>query len=134
MKQFFLVFLFFIICALTSCLAQKQKLSIEGFEGVLVTGYVSQGAFVNFTGPSLSMKMKDTKFMVGMLPSFRLKKDSSSIKNSFITPTLGIGFTAVYKLLAFQLPIYYTPKTDFQPGRWSLGIGVGLNITKINQK
>jgi hypothetical protein len=72
--------------------------------------------------------------MLGMLPSLRFKKDNSTIKNSFVTPTLGLGFTYCYKLLAVQVPLYYNSKTSLKNGNWQIGIGIGLRMNELNKK
>lgn len=102
---------------------------VSFFDGIAVAGYVDHGAFLNFTGPNISLKHKGTKFILGMLPSLRMKEDlSPGTKNSAITPTLGVGFTAVYKKVAFQVPMYYNSKTTTQNGTWKIGLGLGYRF------
>ncbi len=74
------------------------------------------------------MSFKQRKIIFGMLPSLRFKEDNSKIKNSFIIPILGIGFTYCYKKFAMQVPLYYEPKTAVNNGRWIVGIGVGMKL------
>ena len=107
----------------------ESKVKLSFFEGIAVAGYVDHGAFVNFTGPSVSFVQNQTKVMFGMLPSIRIKEDrSSSTKNSIITPNLGMGITVAYKKLALQVPLYYNAKTSTDDGKWKVGIGVGYRF------
>ena len=96
--------------------------------GGLVIGYVDQGAFVNVLGPNVKYKMSTLECSVGLLPSLKLKKDQSPIKNSFVTPSLGVGLTFKRKRMIFQLPLYYKSKTATVNGRWDLGFGLGYSF------
>jgi hypothetical protein len=69
-----------------------------------------------------------------MLPSLRFKKDTGTIKNSLVTPSLGFGITYTYKWLAFQVPLYYTTKTSTSNGRWNIGLGLGIKLSAIRFK
>lgn len=113
------------------CFSQEStpKIKAAFFDGVAVAGYVDHGAFINFTGPNISVTHKDVKFILGMLPSLRIKEDKSSgTKNSMITPNLGVGLTAVYKKIALQIPMYYNSKTAAENGAWKVGIGLGYSF------
>lgn len=113
------------------CFAQESaaKVKVAFFDGVAVAGYVDHGAFINFTGPNVNVTHKDVKFILGMLPSLRIKEDKSSgTKNNMITPNLGIGLTAVYKKMALQIPMYYNSKTAAENGSWKVGIGLGYSF------
>lgn len=134
MKQFFLLFIFMCLCALTNCLAQRNEYAFTATEGVFISGYVNQGAYINFTGPSFSIKSNNFKILIGMLPSLRFKKDNTTVKNSFITPNLGVGLTAIYKRFAFQIPFYYNTKTNLSNGTWNIGFGIGMNLQKNKEK
>jgi len=106
-----------------------SKIKASFFDGVAVAGYVDHGAFINFTGPNISLTHKDVKFILGMLPSLRIKNDKSpGTKNSVITPNLGAGLTVVYKKIALQLPVYYNSKTTTENGVWKMGIGLGYSF------
>lgn len=112
------------------CFSQEtdSKIKTSFFDGSVVAGYVDHGAFINFTGPNISYKNKDFKVMLGMLPSLRIKEDrSAETKNSAVIPTLGTGFTVLYKKFALQLPLYYNSKTSTQNGAWKTGIGLGYS-------
>lgn len=101
------------------------------FEGVIVAGYVDQGAYINCTGPAVKFSKKPFAILVGLLPSLRIKKDkvaAGAPQNSVITPNLGAGITAVYKHLAIQVPLYYNSKTSSKDGRWNPGIGIGYKF------
>lgn len=112
----------------------KTRLSVSMYDGVVVVGYVDGGAFSNFTGPSLNITYQQSKFILSALPSLRYKGDSSTgTKNSFVTPALGVGFTYTYKLLAFQIPLYYNAKTATQDGKWNVGFGIGLRLNALNK-
>lgn len=109
---------------------KKVTLNFSGAEGVIIGGYVDNGAFINFTGPNISISTKYSKFIFGMLPSLRYKEDNGKPKNSPIMPGLGAGITYCYKKIAFQIPLYYNPKTALKNGEWQIGFGIGLKIKK----
>lgn len=120
-------------CSLTMTAQEKEtrihsKLSLDLYDGTVVTGYVDQGAFLNFTGPNLNYTFQDSKILVGMLPSLRFKQDRSEIKNALVTPTLGMGITYAYKKIVLQIPFYYNPKTAVNNGNWKMGIGIGFRF------
>lgn len=113
------------------CFSQEtsSKVKASFFDGIATAGYVDHGAFINFTGPNLNFTYKNAKFILGMLPSLRIKEDrSSGTKNSPIMPTLGAGLTMVYKKIAVQIPAYYNSKTADQNGSWKIGIGLGCSF------
>jgi hypothetical protein len=108
---------------------KDSKLNVSFFDGIAVAGYVDHGAFLNFTGPNINFTHKNTKLMMGMLPSLRIKQDQSSgTKNSTIMPTLGVGFAVIYKKIALQIPFYYNTKTSTDNGSWKPGIGLGYKF------
>ncbi|MCI3935638.1 hypothetical protein MQX03_00395 [Chryseobacterium aahli] len=118
---------------LTSALLFSQetdsKIKVSLFDGIAVAGYVDHGAFINFTGPNVNFKYKNTKMMIGMLPSLRIKEDQSTgTKNSPIMPTLGVGLAVIYKKVALQIPFYYNTKTSTDNGAWKMGIGLGYSF------
>jgi len=101
------------------------------WDGVIVAGYVDNGAYLNFSGPNIKYSRKPVILAVGMLPSLRIKEDKvaeGSPANSTITPSLGFGLTASYKHLAVQIPVYYTNKTAAKDGRWHPGFGLGYKF------
>ena len=101
------------------------------FEGVIVAGYVDQGAYINCAGPAIKFSKKPLAILVGLLPSLRIKKDkvaTGATQNSVITPNLGAGITATYKHLAIQVPVYYNAKTSTKDGKWNPGIGIGYKF------
>jgi len=108
--------------------AQGSKMDFALFDGIAIMGYVDEGAFINFTGPNLSLSSNNSKFILGMLPSLRFKEDKKTPKNSFITPNLGVGFTYSYKSLAVQIPMYYNPKTITNNGKWFIGIELECDL------
>ena len=113
------------------CFSQEagSKIKASFFDGIAVAGYVDHGAYINFAGPNISFKNKDLKFILGMLPSLRIKEDKSAgTKNSPITPNLGAGLTVIYKKIALQLPLYYNAKTSTQNGAWKMGVGLGYSF------
>ncbi|MCD0477308.1 hypothetical protein LPB90_02495 [Chryseobacterium sp. LC2016-29] len=106
-----------------------SKLNVSFFDGIAVAGYVDHGAFLNFTGPNINFTHKNTKLIMGMIPSLRIKQDQSSgTKNSTIMPTLGVGFAVIYKKIALQIPFYYNTKTSTDNGSWKPGIGIGYKF------
>lgn len=110
-----------------------RTVSVSSHWGIIASGYVDHGAYLNFTGPGLSFSHLNNKsqLTIGMLPSLRFKEDSGTIKNSFATPSLGLGLTYSYKAVAIQLPVYYNPKNSTTSGSWKIGIGIGLKISEI---
>lgn len=101
------------------------------FEGLIVAGYVDQGAYINCAGPAVKFSKKPFAVLIGLLPSLRIKKDkvaAGATQNSMLTPTLGAGITAIYKHLAIQVPVYYNAKTSTKDGKWNPGIGVGYKF------
>ena len=107
---------------------ENSKLQFAAYDGIVIAGYVDHGGFLNFTGPNVSWSHNKTKVMLGMLPSLRFKEDKKEVKNSFVTPTLGIGLTYVYERVALQLPLYYNTKTGTENGKWNMGIGIGFKL------
>lgn len=107
---------------------EEPKAKFALFDGTIVTGYVDDGAFLNFTGPNLSWTQNNSRLMIGMLPSLRIKEDHGTTKNSVVTPTLGAGLTYSHKMIAIQLPLYYNAKTSTANGEWNIGIGVGIRL------
>lgn len=127
----------FSFLSLLTSLAQESKpevikptpgIKFNPFDGTIIAGYVDNGAFLNFTGPNISFTHKNSKIILGMLPSLRYKEDSGIFKNSPITPGLGTGITYCYKKFAIQIPLYYNAKTTTANGRWNLGIGIGMRV------
>jgi hypothetical protein len=140
MKKSVLFFIFALTSQISFTQSQRQLPTVEKyfipFTGIFVSGYVDNGAFINFTGPNLSFSKGKSQFLVGMLPSLRIKQDSGATTNSVITPTLGIGITYCYRSMVFQIPCYYNPKTAVKNGGWNIGIGIGLklNAFKFEEK
>lgn len=127
--------LFILLCLQNSAIyAQESKVNMSVFDGVVLVGYVDRGGFSNFTGPNINVVYKNSKFILGALPSLRFKRDNSTPKNSFVTPNLGIGFTYCYKLIAVQIPLYYNAKTETVNGNWQIGFGFGLRLNELNTK
>ena len=140
MRNLFLFFVFgnFYLNAFTQAYQQLPTVEkyIKPFSGIFVSGYVDNGAFINFTGPNLSFLYGKSHLLIGMLPSLRIKQDSGTTKNSLITPSLGVGITYCYKAFALQVPCYYNPKTSSTNGKWNIGVGIGLKFSafKFKQK
>ena len=118
----------------TSLLAQTDKVKPVLFDGVINVGYINNGGFLNFTGPGLSATYKNSKFLLGMLPSLRYKVDDDSPRNASIYPNLGFGLTYSYKYLSLQIPMYYNAKTTTEDGSWHVGFGIGYRIAGLNKK
>ena len=128
-----------VLCAITLFLSinlfsQKTEVSTLIFSGTFIGGYVDNGAYLNFTGPGIKLQKGNSDLMIGVLPSLRFKEDKGITKNSFITPSLGIGITYTFKSLAIQIPFYYTSKTTVENGKWEMGIGIGLKINNLLTK
>ncbi len=112
----------------------SKEVVVIPYWGTFVSGYVDQGAFINFTGPALGYGFGKSQILIGMLPSLRIKKDSGTTKNSIITPTLGFGITYNYKAFAIQVPVYYTSKSTTTNGHWNIGLGIGLKLSALRFK
>ena len=120
-----------ILCAMSNSIkAQNAKPTFSIWEGMFVAGYAGNGAFVNFGGPSLKWNLKPFSVSIGMLPTLRIKKDSTTVgpKNSTIMPSTGAGITMAYKHLVFQIPFYYDTKTAKANGKWNVGAGIGYKF------
>ena len=128
MKTYIITILLFLSL---KCFAQSEKVKFSAFDGYIIAGYVDNGAFINFTGPNINCSIRESKFVIGMLPSLRFKEDKGSTKNSFTTPNLGLGFTYSYKFWSFQIPLYYNSKTETDNGSWHIGVGIGLRLVKL---
>ena len=113
--------------------AQVEKVKPVLFDGVINVGYINNGGYINFSGPGISATYKNSKFLLGMLPSLRFKVDKDSPKNALVYPNLGFGFTYTYKYLSLQLPLYYNVKTTTDDGSWYVGFGVGFRISALNK-
>lgn len=123
------VSLFLLVAYQVASQAQDNKLTFKTFEGVVVAGYADRGAYINSTGPAVKLNSARYTLLLGLLPSLKIKEDSSPIKNSVLTPTLGFGVTVtVLKRLAIQVPAFYLPKTTTTNGRWTVGAGIGYKI------
>lgn len=108
--------------------AQESAIKAHWSEGVLIAGYAGKGAFLNFSGPHLSYTSGNSRITVGMLPSLRFKKDHSAVKNTWVTPNLGMGITYTCRNIAVQVPFYYNSKTASVNGKWIAGIGFGMKL------
>ena len=107
------------------------KKAIVAWDGMMVAGYVNDGGYVNFGGPSLKLIKKPWSFGFGILPTMRIKEDkvaAGAKKNSAIMPTAGFGFTVAYKHVVVQVPFYYNAKTASSNGKWHPGIGIGFKL------
>ncbi|MDF2475048.1 MAG: hypothetical protein K0S24_531 [Sphingobacterium sp.] len=111
---------------------QQNPIKASLFEGILVAGYADHGGYINCTGPSVKYTFAPkSSILFGFMPSLKLKEDkvdAGKPKNSLITPTLGLGLTAVFRHLAVQLPAFYTAKTSSADGKWRLGLGIGYKF------
>ncbi|WP_454881405.1 hypothetical protein [Sphingobacterium detergens] len=112
--------------------AQQKTVKASLFEGVVVAGYTDQGAYVNCTGPAIKYSFAPKgNILLGLLPSLKIKEDQveeGKPKNAWVTPTLGVGLTAVFRHIAVQLPAFYSPKTSTADGKWKLGVGLGYKF------
>ena len=107
------------------------KKAIVGWDGMMIAGYVNDGGYVNFGGPSLKLIKKPWSLGFGILPTMRIKEDkvaAGAKKNSAVMPTAGFGFTVAYKHIVVQVPFYYNAKTASNNGKWHPGIGIGFKL------
>jgi hypothetical protein len=131
MKKKLLLISLLLLCSKIFAQEAVKKITATAGEGVIVVGYVNNGAYINFTGPSLKLVHKPYMIWLGVLPSLRIKNDDVPIgakKNSVLTPALGAGLTLAYKHIALQVPIYYNAKTATSDGLWHLGVGLGYKF------
>ena len=122
---------FLLLSSLKVVNAQPKKTSITVWDGMAIAGYVNDGGFVNFGGPTVKLIKKPWVFGFGILPTMRIKEDkvaAGAKKNSIVTPTAGFGFTFVYKHFVTQVPFYYNSKTSTADGKWNAGIGIGYKF------
>ncbi|RZM04607.1 MAG: hypothetical protein EOO88_55915 [Pedobacter sp.] len=127
---YFAAYLSFLTLVLCSFTAKSQTKGVA-FDGVIVSGYVDQGAFINCIGPSVKINKKAYTVLLGLLPSMRIKADkvaAGATKNTALAPGLGFGVTAVHRHIALQLPFYYNPKTAAKNGKWHPGFGLGYKF------
>lgn len=108
--------------------AQDNSSTVNAFDGVVIVGYVDNGAYLNFTGPNIKWANGEALATLGMLPSLRIKQDDGVTQHSLITPNLGIGISYEYNGWAFQVPLYYNSKTADENGQWNVGVGVGFRL------
>lgn len=113
------------------CFETKAQTKVALFDGTIVGGYVDHGGYINCIGPSIKYLKKPFSISAGLLPSLRIKEDkvpTGATKNSLITPSLGLGLTAVFNHIALQLPLYYNAKTSAKNGEWNVGVGLGYKL------
>jgi hypothetical protein len=134
------VFKFFVVSIVATCFiynrvqAQAAQPAVKKaglFDGMIIAGYVDDGAYVNFTGPHIKWVKKPYALLLGVLPSLRFKEDkvaAGAKKNALVTPALGAGITFAYKHLAVQVPFYYNGKTSAADGKWKVGVGIGYRF------
>ncbi|MGG9972593.1 hypothetical protein ACQ33O_12435 [Ferruginibacter sp. SUN002] len=119
------------IFSITGIAKAQTKAKPVLWDGMIVSGYVDKGAYVNFGGPCIKLVKKPVAVTLGMLPSLRIKEDkvvSGAKKNSILTPMLGFGAAVIYKHLVVQVPLYYVAKTAAADGSWKIGVGVGYKF------
>jgi hypothetical protein len=121
--------LLLILFTITFSVNAQQKPQAKIFNGIVVAGYVDNGAYLNFTGPNISWQKGQSKVLLGMLPSLRYKVDQGTTVNARIYPALGAGLTYSYQRFVFQVPLYYNPKTASTNGNWQIGCGLGIKLS-----
>ncbi|MEN9995192.1 MAG: hypothetical protein RL762_1849 [Bacteroidota bacterium] len=107
----------------------QQKPQTQIIEGMVVAGYVDNGAYLNFVGPNISWQKGQSKVLLGMLPSLRYKIDQGATVNARIYPALGAGLSYSYQRFVFQVPLYYNTKTAASNGNWQIGCGLGIKLS-----
>ena len=130
-KTVCMVMMFFSISISYAQTVSKPKTTIVAWDGMMIVGYVNNGGYVNFGGPSLKLIQKPFSFGFGILPTMRIKEDKvaeGAKKNSAVMPTAGFGFTVAYKHVVVQVPFYYNAKTAGSNGKWHPGIGIGFKL------
>ncbi len=130
-KTICIVVTFFSFSSINAQAPPKTKATMVAWDGMIVAGYVNDGGYVNFCGPSLKLINKPWSFGIGILPSVRIKEDkvaAGAKKNSAVMPSAGFGFTMAYKHLVVQVPFYYNAKTAASNGKWLPGFGIGYKL------
>jgi hypothetical protein len=123
-----------LLCCYCSLHAQANtpaRTAASAWDGMVVAGYVNDGGFVNFGGPSIRFIKRPFAVSLGMLPTLRFKKDKvaeGAKENSTVMPTAGIGISFVYRHLVVQVPFYYNGKTATSDGAWKTGVGIGYKF------
>ncbi|WP_343555661.1 hypothetical protein [Sphingobacterium sp.] len=129
-KQLLVLPLLLVICM--GSYGQEKTVKGSLFEGIAVAGYTDHGAYINCTGPAVKYIFSPKScLLLGLLPSLKLKEDqveAGKPKNSWVTPSLGFGLTAVIRHIAIQLPAFYAAKTGTADGKWRLGVGIGYKF------
>lgn len=120
--------LLLILFTITFSVNAQQKPQAQIIQGMIVAGYVDNGAYLNFTGPNISWQKGQSKVLLGMLPSLRYKVDQGATVNARIYPALGAGLSYSYQRFVFQVPLYYNPKTASTNGNWQIGCGLGIKL------
>ena len=113
--------------------AQETKMVASAWDGAVIAGYVDEGGYINFGGPTLKWVSKPYAFGFGMLPSLRIKEDKDAItnnkpKNQAIFPSLGGGVFFSVKHFIVQIPVFYNPKSGLENGKWNFGLGIGYKF------
>ncbi|WP_166333091.1 hypothetical protein [Sphingobacterium chungjuense] len=127
--SFLNILITFLCLCVVSAKGQEKTVSTKLFEGIIVAGYVDDGAYINCTGPAVKWSKPTYSILLGLLPSIKIKEDRAAVKNSIFTPTLGFGATViVLKKIAIQIPAFYTPKSATTNGQWKLGAGIGYKF------
>ena len=130
-KTVCIAIIFFSVNALSAQTTTAVKATIAAWDGMAIAGYVNNGGFVNFGGPTVKLMKKPFSFGFGILPTMRIKEDKvtkGTPKNSMVMPTAGFGFTFGYRHLILQVPFYYNSKTATANGKWNPGIGIGYKF------
>jgi hypothetical protein len=95
--------LFILVCIQSSiCYAQETKVKVSAYDGIVILGYVDNGGFSNFTAPNINATYRNSKFILGMLPSLRFKEDKRMPKNSFVPQILELASHTVTNSLLFK--------------------------------
>ncbi len=126
-----IMYTFLSVIAFSAVQSQNNKPSVTVWDGMAIAGYVNDGGFVNFGGPTVKLIKKPWVFGFGILPTMRIKEDKvakGASKNSMVMPTAGFGFTVVYKHFVTQVPFYYNSKTATANGKWNVGLGIGYKF------
>ncbi|MCS6967759.1 MAG: hypothetical protein RMJ44_00460 [Cytophagales bacterium] len=133
MKQLPLLFLIAMVYGQEVAFAQTTPSASGVYEGIFIIGYVNRGAFLNFTGPNINFTKGNSKYILGMLPSLRVRQEDQTPRNALVIPSLGAGFTYTYKAFALQVALYYNARTATTNGSWHVGMGIGLRLNYFNK-
>lgn len=102
-------------------------------DGTVILGYAEHGGFIHFTGPGIILSKEAHRFVPGMLPSLRIKRDPDYSGQPAVIPTQGAGLTYSCGRFAMQLAGYHQTRTYRRGGYWLPGVGAGIRFVRVQR-